>query len=143
METRGRKKKTVEQKKLEGTDRKDRDGLAIAADMSMPKHPSWLDADEVKIWKRLAPRLNKMGVLSNTDAESFGLFCFWMNKFLWLKRECTNDIGSLKKAMSEIDRLGAKFGYTPADRAGLKVEGTEKEDPLDSLINRRKKIKIG
>ncbi len=137
METRGRKKKTKEQKRLEGTLRADRDSRSLSADMTMPIAPSFLDEDEFKIWSRLAPRLNKRGVLSYDDADSFGWFCVALNRLIYAKRECTNDVYLFQKWFAIYDKLGAKFGYTPADRASLKIDSPKKDDPLDALLKRR------
>ena len=142
METRGRKKKTREQKELEGTFRKHRDGDSPVADMEMPDVPEWLDADAINVWNRLGRRLNMAGILANSDGESFGMFCFWVAKFISMQKDSGNDVYGLSKCMSEIDRLGSKFGYTPADRASLKVDRPEKQDALEKLLN-RKNIKVG
>ena len=141
METRGRKKKTQEQKRLEGSFRADRDGRSTVANMKMPEPPSWIDADELRIWNEHAKRLNMSGILSFDDAESFGLFCFWMNKFIKLKESESDSLVNYSRCCKMIDKYGAKFGYTPADRASLKIEKPEKEDPLEAILS-RKNIKI-
>lgn len=138
METRGRKRKTEEQKKLEGTARKDRQNeCAPVSDMTMPMAPAWLTKEEFKIWKRLAPRLNQRGVLSYDDADSFGMFCFWLGKFIELKTNCPNDVHTITKCALQVDKLGAKFGYTPADRSSLKLEKPVEIDPFDALLKKK------
>jgi P27 family predicted phage terminase small subunit len=88
-------------------------------------------------WRRLAPDLIAKGVLTAWDVDLFMLYCeSWS---LWEQaRRLVADEGPLipgahgnqvthpavriqRDAVEQIRRLGAQFGLSPSDRAGLKV----------------------
>lgn len=47
--------------------------------------PAWLKEDGLAVWKRLAPRLTSLKLLTETDAETFGRYC--RNFARWLKMQ--------------------------------------------------------
>ncbi|MCV3209615.1 phage terminase small subunit P27 family [Mesorhizobium sp. YC-39] len=97
--------------------------------------PTWLKADGLKVWQRLAPRLASLKLLSQTDAETFGRYC--RNFARWMKmQKRLDDIGEIyeiETASGKVrradpafligDRLErqlvtaeAVFGLNPAER---------------------------
>lgn len=97
--------------------------------------PSWLKGDGLAVWKRLAPRLISLKLLSITDAETFGRYC--RNFARWLKMqkrldtmgeiyEIETQSGKVRRADPAFligDRLErqlvtaeAMFGLNPAER---------------------------
>lgn len=40
-----------------------------------PKCPTWLEEDAKKEWKRIAPKLAKMGLLTTIDMAAFAAYC--------------------------------------------------------------------
>lgn len=61
---------------VDGTLRKDRDN-AKAPDPKpgIPRVPVWLDEVSKRHWKRLAPQLHKLGVLTVADGDMLALLC--------------------------------------------------------------------
>lgn len=97
--------------------------------------PAWLKGDGLNVWKRLAPRLIGMNLLSGTDAETFARYC--KNFARWFKMQKVLDTegetyesesphGKYKRAHPAYviaDRLErqltaaeANFGLNPAER---------------------------
>lgn len=50
-----------------------------------PACPSWINTGGKKMWKRLAPELERMGLLTNVDGEAFAAACH--NYGLWVECE--------------------------------------------------------
>jgi phage terminase small subunit len=46
----------------------------------------------------------------------------------------------MREAAIEIDKFGAKFGFSPADRARIKVESQEK-DELEEFQKKNRRVK--
>lgn len=97
--------------------------------------PSWLKTDGLAVWKRLAPRLAALKLLTETDGETFGRYC--RNFARWLKMQQRLDkegeIYEIETASGKVrradpayvigDRLErqlvaaeAVFGLNPAER---------------------------
>ena len=76
MATRGRKPKPTALKLLEGNPGKrplnDREPVPLKGDI---KCPDWLLPEAKKEWKRLAPALEAMGVLTMADLTAFEGYC--------------------------------------------------------------------
>lgn len=116
--------------------------------------PSWLGRDGREFWKRHAPQLETLGLLTAVDRESFAAVCVaygaWRDAQRERKRrglfahtpnghEQANAIIAIeRKERVEFLKAAARFGMTPADRAGLEVDtGGVEDDALDRLLKRR------
>lgn len=89
-------------------------------------------------WERLAPDLIDKHVLQVWDCGQFTLYCYWHGLAVeaaeTIAREGTEVKGSrnqpvphpavklLQTATEQTRSIGARFGLTPADRAGLRVD---------------------
>lgn len=128
-----------------------------------PKCPTWLNSDAKKMWKRLAPELERMGLLTIVDGEAFSAACqsygVWVEceKFFKKKDPETgkpytrtytyiNKFGAEnqierpevkigQKAIAEFRAFCSEFGLSPASRARISVKPAEEEDPLESLLS--------
>lgn len=99
------------------------------------KPPAWLKGDALRVWKRLAPRIAAMKLLTQTDAETFGRYCRNMARWLKLQKrlddvgefyEVETASGTVRRAdpafmlSDRLDRLlssaEANFGLNPAER---------------------------
>ncbi len=106
-----------------------------------PAPPKWLSAIAKAEWKRLAPALTKLGKLTDLDLSSFEGYCesyaLWRNAQEWLNKPTHQPTivlrdkdGKVKQlaavphvtiarnALADMQRLGALFGLSPADRRG-------------------------
>ena len=129
-----------------------------------PKYPSagiqcphWLDLAARKEWKRLAPNLKKMGLLTNVDVSELARYCKTHSEYLkavefldkhglvYPRRDADGNTTSLVKyphiniaheAAMICHRIASKFGFTPSDRTGLTVPDIkDHNNPFLELMN--------
>lgn len=93
--------KPPEQKKIEGTFRKDRDGgnASNQAPAGRPKCPPDLDGDARAIWRQLAPKLVRLKTIATVDGGVLEAYC----RTLALARRLDKE--AVKNPMVE-DRFG-------------------------------------
>ncbi len=142
MGKRGPKRAPTAQKIARGTHRKDRDGDPAAEpkpdQIEAPKPPAHLGQVGRAKWLDLAPRLAKIGLLTENDLEALALLCESFGE----KAACEATlqehgeytvlengyiaahpaIARLDRAIKRIRQLMAAFGMTPSDRAGMKIQ---------------------
>lgn len=118
------------------------------------KCPSWLMPAAKKEWKRLAPSLIAMGVLTDHDLAAFAAYCQAYAR-LQEAEEFMKQHGTIFKTPSgyvqqvpqvSIAQQSAKimqsfcteFGLTPASRARIYANSGEKsaadDDPMESVL---------
>jgi P27 family predicted phage terminase small subunit len=134
------RRKTTEQKKLEGTNRKDREvAPVVAADVGAPLPPSCLDIAALEVWENLIPQLERRKIVAPTHlgiltaycsavAEMFDLIKLRQSGVMFLvDDESGKEDGSplkkyplsreLREARKEVRMLAAEIGITPAAMA--------------------------
>jgi P27 family predicted phage terminase small subunit len=109
-----------------------------------PKPPAWLNQESKKVWKDLAPKLESLGLLTETDLLDFQNLCLAAAQLKMAQKVldkeglvmvfCKLDkdgnevsryiqqrpeVTIVHKNMELVNKLGAKFGLSPADRAGV------------------------
>ena len=124
-----------------------------------PKCPTWLHKDAKKEWKRIAPQLEKLGLLTQVDMAALAGYCeSWAQykrsiEFIHKHGEVypiKDDEGRVKylqqvpqvsianKALQQVRAFCAEFGMTPSARGRMSVPGAEdKEDEMESLLNKK------
>ena len=127
-------------KELQGTARADRKRSSTANVKGMPKRPTGLSEQAVRIWQSLGPKLHELGLLAEIDASMFAIYCQACADWLQLTRYL-NRLGPLKwysvtesgyrrtipelqvrdRAFQVLLKLGTRFGLDPSSRAGLGV----------------------
>lgn len=110
---------------------------------SMPR--GMLNAEAQKLWRDLAPKLERLGILTEVDGPAFALMCEWWGIARLAAREVrglesvwTTDrngrerrhpaIVVLKQATEMFHQLAGEFGLTPSMRTKLKVPEPEESD---------------
>ena len=96
-----------------------------------PQCPHWLNGEGEKIWRRLVPKLVKMGVMTRIDGFAFARYCLY--SVLWMK-ELSNPgrtEATLERYANQLNRLEQSFGLTPSARASLSVGGVVEETKTD------------
>lgn len=98
----------------------------------LPKHepkpkgpgtrPLWLRAGAVKVWDEYAPILLGMGLLTEADAEMFGVWCSLAALF----RKNPASVPASK--IARMDALSQRFGLDPSSRSRMSVKP---EPPAD------------
>lgn len=120
-----------------------------------PRAPSWLSKDAKKEWRRLAPILGAIGVLTTTDTDALAGYCeawaTWkdatakMREFgLVLKHPTAGKppfvspyVKIQHNAMTQMRGLLVEFGMTPSSRARIHVAPQEQASPLDRFTKVR------
>ena len=151
----GRKPKPTALKKLEGNPGKRHLNELEPVPPTMElKCPSHLLPEAKKEWKRLAPRLMSIGLLTAADAVPFEGYCTAYARWLEAQAEITRH-GSIYKdhegrirpnpyiaianqQMREIKSLAAEFGLTPSNRTAM-IANTmtamrPEMDPMEAIL---------
>ena len=157
MATRGIKPKPTALKILEGNPGK----RPLNENEPIPpkgniKCPSWLLPEAKKEWKRLAPSLEAMGVLTQVDLTAFAGYCQAYARWREAEEFLTQH-GSIFKTPSgyvqQVPQVSiaqqnlkimqsfcSEFGLTPATRARIIAAGGGKEvdisdDPMEQILS--------
>lgn len=114
------------------------------ATSSAPSCPMWVHGDGKRLWKRLAPQLEELGLIAEADREAFARYCHTFGQWRTLQKflakhgstyESTTKTGGTRYyrrpesvESAELERVLAKlegqFGLTPSARSGLAVVAT-------------------
>ena len=114
-----------------------------------PKCPADLDKDAKGVWDRLAPMLERLGLLTEADGDMFAHLCQirarLVNIHKYIKKHNSGEdvvydtrpvsqYITLEKQYYDIfRRYAAEFGLSPRGRVGL-VVGQDKENEGEDLI---------
>jgi phage terminase small subunit len=97
--------------------------------------PAWMKADPLLIaeWNRQAPRLLRLGLLTEVDNDALAALCVVGLGFQMAVKAgaAATTLASISK---ELRALWSRFGMTPADRARVTVKAPEKKDPVSSWM---------
>jgi phage terminase small subunit len=96
--------------------------------------PAWLPALVLVEWKRQAPALEKLGLLTELDGEAFATLC---TLSVALQLEANDEQPSVSKLLylsKELRGLWSRFGMTPADRSRVKVEKDKPASKLSGFV---------
>jgi P27 family predicted phage terminase small subunit len=151
----GRPRKTNAQKRLAGNPGKRQIKEQVKPADDMPDCPAHLDEDAQREWRRLAPELHKLGLLTQVDRTAFAAYCqAWSTWSFACKMISTggavlkSDKGNLylspwqmvsSQALEQVNKFGAQFGLTPGSRRKLDVKPPEAEDPFDTFMKSKAK----
>lgn len=119
-----------------------------------PACPAWLNKEARKMWKRLAPELDRLGLLTVVDGEAFAAACqsygIWAECEQILKAEGRTVLVATKAGEHEAARpevaIGnaalknfkmfcSEFGLTPSSRTGIHIDKTEEQDAFRELLS--------
>lgn len=155
MAIRGRKTKPTALKVLEGNPGKrplnDREPVPPKATL---KCPAWLLPEAKKEWKRLAPALEAMGVLTMADLTAFEGYCQayarWKEAEAFITQhgsifqtpsgyvQQVPQVSIAQQNLKIMQSFCSEFGLTPATRAriiaGTGSEDGPSEDPMERLL---------
>ena len=155
MAKRGRKPKPTALKKLEGNPgKRPLTELEPLPPISVLRCPNWLLPEARKEWRRLAPALINMGVLTLADAIPFAAYCTAYARWREAEDEITkhgsvykDGNGSIKpnpyiaisaRQLMEIKSLAAEFGLTPATRTAIIANALSAaksvKDPMEQIL---------
>ena len=147
-----RPRKPAEQHLLQGTFRADRHGKTVPKPRvnGTLRPPKWLPEGAKAAWKRVAPELTRLGLLTRIDLAAFTAYCVLFYQWQKVAERVNNEgvtykSGELTKrnplvpVMQGLARdllaIATAFGMTPASRQRIHVEPlVDEEDPLENYI---------
>lgn len=119
-----------------------------------PKPPSWLPREAKREWKRLAPELEKLGLLTIVDGTAFANYCLAYARLReaeeTIKREgmvITTEKGYkmphpavkiAEKAQQIIKAFCSEFGLTPSSRSRMSLPTRNEDDEYEEFRRRGK-----
>lgn len=162
---RGRPSLPDEVKKRKGTFKKireNKDPVITTIITEIPEPPPLFDDVAKNVWNTVCSEMIKLNLLQTLDIYMLEILCYEMSIY-W---DCQAEImkqgytiptgtGSVKvnpkvtvanTALNNVQRIAAKFGLTPSDRARLKLTGLggiEKKNPAKELLEKRKQLGSG
>ena len=102
---------------------------------NVPKYPSYLDRYARRVWRKLAPELHRLGLLTLVDCDNLALYCQAISDYRWsIHEQRTNGrmvtastgtkqinpaVTVMKNSIVTIKLVSAMFGLSPSTRAGL------------------------
>lgn len=121
-----------------------------------PKCPSHLGKEAKKEWRRVAPELEKLGLLTKIDMAAFAAYCQAYSR--WVEAESmirkhgmlvktpngypviSPFLTIINKSLDQMKAFLTEFGMTAASRSRINVSGGEKsEDTFEEFLSRGKK----
>lgn len=140
MGRRGPAPKPAKLKLLQGTYRADRDASSPPTpETAVPSCPSWLHAEAKRVWRRITPQLEKLGLISEIDRDALAAYCQAYAEW-WQMERIIADEGHFQtnlrsghtsphpavrirdaavKTMRDYER---EFGMTPSARTRVSAE---------------------
>lgn len=115
-----------------------------------PKCPTWLDKEAKREWKRVAPELEKLGLLTIVDGTALAAYCQAYSRWAAAEKVLTTEgmtyetetgyirqrpeVGIVQKYLNLIRGFCAEFGLTPSARSRMTLPG-ENEDEDDGILD--------
>jgi P27 family predicted phage terminase small subunit len=116
-----------------------------------PRMPKDFDAVAQREWKRQAPVLRELGILTKIDHAMFEAYCQtyadWI-KYTELAQKTPlvkTPSGRIRispymeladRALKNLRAIATEFGLTPSSRSRIKAEPPENEDELEKFLHR-------
>jgi P27 family predicted phage terminase small subunit len=113
--------------------------------------PDWLPAEAKAEWQRVAPELERMGLLTKVDSTALAAYCAAYARWRAAEEAIAvhgltfltesgyaaqrPEVGIANKAMADIRAFCKEFGLTPSARGRMSVPGEQEEtDPLEKIL---------
>jgi P27 family predicted phage terminase small subunit len=123
-------------------------------EISLPKPPTWLGRIGKREWRRVAPQLYELGLLSDLDIGVLATYCHnyeilqegskaikaagGIAAYLEDKNSQTAPlITVMRTAQDKILQCSTHFGMSPSTRSRMNVKPPEREQQEDALLNGR------
>lgn len=136
MASRGRKPTPTAIKKLEGNPgKRPLNDKEPKPERKAPPCPKWLDKEAKKEWKRLASKMEMMGVLTEVDMAAFAGYCQsyarWRENEEFISKngslvrtpsgywQQVPQVSMAQQYLKQMGRFAEQFGLTPASRSRI------------------------
>lgn len=162
MSTRGRKPKPTNLKILEGNPGKRPLNMnEPKPDNTMPEMPKWLNAEAKKEWKRVAPELHRIGLLTMADRTALAAYCQSYGKWVAAEKAIQEkgltfqmltpegevryeqqvpEVGIANTTLNQIRAFCSLFGLDPSSRSKMQLPN---EKSKEDAFAKKLKSKIG
>ena len=149
----GRKPKPTKLKRLEGNPGKRKMNTKEPdPGTENPNCPTWLLPEAKREWRRLAPKLNQMGVLTEADRATFAAYCQAYARWWEANKHIERDgsVFSTEKGYQQqspwvgiantnhrlMMQAAAEFGLTPSSRSRIiaDFEPNKAGDDMEDLL---------
>ena len=116
----------------------------------VPTAPRWLSEEAKKEWRRIAPRLWRVGLLTEVDGIGLGMLCEALAQYVAAKAQLERDgmlarsdkgnlyqhpaVGMMTSARGDVFKWAREFGMTPASRSRIALESPKEEESLADLL---------
>lgn len=115
-----------------------------------PECPEWLEPEAQAEWKRIVPKLTRLGLLTEVDGAALAGYC--QSYARWAQAEQAIAVQGLTaeaqsgwkqqaaevsialKYMQQVKAWCAEFGLTPSARARMAMPGEKPEDDFGDLL---------
>jgi P27 family predicted phage terminase small subunit len=133
-------------------------------ELGAPGCPTWLSIEAKAEWRRIVPKLDKLGLLTKVDRAALAVYCEMWATFVYAQRLVhQHGIIILKKTMEaetadgtviiyqhpvknpalqvsrdaadKIRQFCAEFGLTPSARGRLELPEADEDGGLESLLS--------
>lgn len=122
------------------------------------KCPTWLHKDAKKEWKRLAPELERLKLLTLLDTVAFAGYCEsyaqWKEATEFIHKHGTSypvkdedgrikmirpfpQVAQANQALANIRSFASEFGFTPSARGRIEVGDTEELSPMAEYLRKK------
>jgi hypothetical protein len=101
--------------------------------------PAWLQGPALELWKVEAPKLHRLGLLTELDGSALATMCVLELQFEVEAAAKEPKLSKLLFLSKELRGLWARFGKTPADRSRVNVETPKPESKLQRLAGGAKR----
>lgn len=136
MALRGRKPTPTAIKKLEGNPgKRPLNDKEPKPERKAPPCPKWLDKEAKREWKRLASKMEMMGVLTEVDMAAFAGYCQsyarWRENEEFISKngslvrtpsgywQQVPQVSMAQQYLKQMGRFAEQFGLTPASRSRI------------------------
>jgi P27 family predicted phage terminase small subunit len=119
----------------------------------LPSPPPELSAEALQEWKRIAPRLLRVGILTALDRTALAAYCQAYGRWIQAERIVKAEgelivtthhgnkiphpaLGIANRAMNDAVKFAAEFGMTPSGRSRVGVSFRDLQtDPSDHFFS--------
>ena len=125
-----------------------------------PKCPRWLNKEAKKEWRRIAPQLERLGLLTELDMATLAGYCHSYAQMIeaqaYLAKHGLSfkipqrdregavvgiyaqqwpEVSIVRQCKAEMLRYSSLFGMSPSDRSRMSVPGAEEGDGMELLLS--------
>ncbi len=120
-----------------------------------PKPPAWMNKDGKAMWARISVELERIGLLTVADLETFAAACHQWGVYVECQKHIkqhgrththTNKAGEAnevkrpevsigEKALDQYRAFMTEFGLSPASRTRIEVKPSETESEMEGLLS--------